>query len=481
MSDLGLTHIVSARVWDQALCQHDLGKALLNRFYPKKILLISPYFPPYSPLGAVRAPMLAAYWRRQGHDIRVIATKDSRNFGVLDTELEPHCIYHIPYQSPGATIDGISQTLRKRWAVGKKQADLVTASSNGQSNSLGNVFDRRDRLKVVRQIYWQAVLFPDRYRHWIQPAVKCGQDIANTWMPDVVYSTCPPHSGHIVAKRLSRRLSIPWIAELRDLWVNNPYNDIHPIIYPAQQLLAFHTLRHATGYVTLTQAASQQIVDTFQRPTIVSYNGFDDQDFFGLEETNASDPNRLTIIHAGIIYAGRRDPTSLFQALAILGNDRTRVRVTFYHDDLAFVARAAAKLGVSDCIDICAAIPRKQVLRHERAADVLLLSRWANPADDGIIPGKLFEYIGARRPILSIGSTTGEAAEIVRAGNFGFVSNDPLEIARQLRVWIEVKRQNNGRLPDLDPAGTRAYLRDQQFQKINSLLEYAASKFGFQI
>jgi len=145
--------------------------------------------------------------------------------------------------------------------------------------------------------------------------------------------------------------------------------------------------------------------------------------------------------------------------------------VRFYHDDLTFVGRAAAKLGVSDCVDVLPAIPRKQILRHERAADILLLLRWANPADDGIIPGKLFEYIGARRPILSIGSTTGEAAEIVRAGNFGIVNNDPLAIARQLRVWVETKRQNNGRLPDLDAGATRAYLRDQQFRKIDGLLD----------
>jgi len=417
--------------------------------------------------------MLAAYWRQLGHDIRVISIKDPRNFGVLDTELDSDCIHHIPYQSPGAAIDGISKKLRKRWAGGEKQPDLFTAGNNGQSNSFGITLNRPDRLKIVRQIYWQAVLFPDRYRRWIKPAVECGHEIAKTWMPDVVYSTCPPHSGHIVAKRLSRSFSKPWIAELRDLWVNNPYNDIHPIIYPAHQWLAYHTLRDASGFVTLTQAASRQIVGTFHHPTIVSYNGFDERDFSGLEGAVETDPNRLTIIHAGIIYAGRRDPTSLFQALGILGNDRARVRVKFYHDDLAFVARAAERLGVSDCIDICAAIPRKQILQHERAADVLLLSRWANPADDGIIPGKLFEYIGARRPILSIGSTTGEAADIVRNGNFGFVSNDPLEIARQLRTWIAAKRQNNGRLPDLDIAGTQAYLRYQQFEKIDPLLNFS--------
>jgi hypothetical protein len=103
--------------------------------------------------------------------------------------------------------------------------------------------------------------------------------------------------------------------------------------------------------------------------------------------------------------------------------------------------------------------------------DVLLLCRWDNPAEDGIIPGKLFEYIGARRPVLSLGSLTGEAADIVRNGNFGLVSNDPMEIAQALRAWIAEKRSEGGRLADLSGTAAAAYQRDVQFEKIASLIE----------
>jgi hypothetical protein len=110
-------------------------------------------------------------------------------------------------------------------------------------------------------------------------------------------------------------------------------------------------------------------------------------------------------------------------------------------------------------------------LRLERQVDVLLLCRWDNPAEDGIIPGKLFEYIGARRPILSLGSLTGEAADIVRKGNFGLVSNDPMEIAKALRDWIDEKRREGGRLADLSGIAARPYQRDVQFEKILSLIK----------
>lgn len=126
---------------------------------------------------------------------------------------------------------------------------------------------------------------------------------------------------------------------------------------------------------------------------------------------------------------------------------------------------------MADCIEICRPVPRAEILRIERGADVLLLCRWADPRDDGIIPGKVFEYIGARRPILAVGSTTGEAAQIIRGGDFGLVSNSPMEIAEQLRRWMTEKRACDGRLPDLPQDATHAFLREAQFETINPLLE----------
>lgn len=420
--------------------------------------------------------MLAQYWRRHGHDVRVIAIDDPAVPGKLDNPLEPDCVHYLGYESPGKSIDEIGRKLRSLRAVLTRRRSVLREAANDGSQRSGSAeFDRKDRLAVLRQLYWQLMHFPDRYRHWIDPAVRRGVELGRTWMPDIVYSTCPPHSGHIVAQRVASRLGVPWIAELRDLWVNNPYNDIHPIIYPAQKVLAHYTLRRASACVTLTRSAAREIEASVGRPTIVSYNGFDRSDFADLDAVAPIDPHRLTIVHAGIIYAGRRDPTSLFQALAILGRRRCDVRVLFYHDDLASVTRAATQLGVVDCIEICPAVPRKEILRIERAADVLLLSRWADPADDGIIPGKLFEYIGARRPVLAVGSTTGEAVDIIRSGGFGFVSNDPMEIARQLRAWIELKRKHDGRLPDLDRAATLQYMRDEQFNKIGDLLDSVGS------
>ncbi len=275
----------------------------------------------------------------------------------------------------------------------------------------------------------------------------------------------------MVAQRLSAALGTPWIAELRDLWANNPYNDTHPLIKPVLDRVANATLRHAHACVAVTAAACEEVRAATQRPVVLSYNGFDQEEFTGLENVTPLDRTRLTIIHAGVIYAGRRDPTALLQALALMGEERHQVSLQFYHDSHQSIDTMARQLGVRDCVEVYNPVPRSEILRREREADALLLCRWDNPAEDGIIPGKLFEYIGAQRPILSVGSTTGEAADIVRRGAFGCVSNDPMEILKKLQFWIAEKQRRGGRLADLDIGGAMPYHRDVQFEKVLNLIE----------
>ncbi len=395
--------------------------------------------------------MLTRWWLEQGHDVRVIALDNPAVTGQLNMVLPVEAVRYIPFAEPARTLDQ---------AAGKVKR--LVATRNGTLSP---------RWESMQSLYRQLVQFPDRYRNWIRPAVATGVAIAQEWQPDLVYSTAPPHSGHIVAQQIGARLGRPWLAELRDLWADNPYNDVHPWFEPVQRLLAWGALAHAAGHIALTRGAGERISQALKRPVTLSYNGFSAEDFVGLDSPAPLDPDRLTIIHAGIIYAGRRDPTALFAALAKLDAvTRARIRLIFFHDELAAVARSAAELGVSDCVELRVPVPRREILALERAADALLLCRWADPAEDAIIPGKLFEYIGARRPILAIGSATGEAADIIRAGSFGAVVTDPDAIAWQLSEWLVQKDACGGRLPDLPEEPTRAYLRETQFRIIDEAI-----------
>ncbi len=417
----------------------------------RRILLIAGFFPPFSPLGAVRAPMLVRWWREQGHDVRVIALHNPQITGQLDTVLPPEMVSYIPFSRAVPTLDQAAGSVKK--LLVKPEQPL------------------KPHWESLRTLYRQIAHFPDRYRDWIKPAVAQGVALAQDWQPDVIYSTGPPHSGHVVGRQLSARLRRPWIAELRDLWADNPYNDGHPLFEPIQRRYVWGTLARAAGHVTLTRGSARRVSQALDRPVTLSYNGFGADDFVGLETVPALDADRLTIIHAGIIYAGQREPTMLLAALTRLdAATRARIRLIFFHDEESALTTSAARYGVSECVELRPPVPRRDILKLERQADALLLCRWDNPAEDSIIPGKVFEYIGARRPILATGSATGEAADIVRSGPFGVVLTDPDDIAAQLKQWLAQKQAHAGRLPDLPEEPTYAYLRETQFHKVDAAI-----------
>ena len=166
----------------------------------------------------------------------------------------------------------------------------------------------------LADLYRQILLFPDRYRAWIRPAIQLALSWRHDWKPDLIYSSGPPQSGQVVASRLASRLGVPWIAEMRDLWIGNPYVDSHPLVRPFQDRLARSTLARASGFVVVTREAQERLRAMTAKPVLLSYNGYDPADFQGMEDVAPLDPDHLTIIHAGTIYPGRRDPSALFQA-----------------------------------------------------------------------------------------------------------------------------------------------------------------------
>ena len=434
-----------------------------------RILFVSGYFPPRAPMGAVRTGKLAEHWRVLGHDVRTIAIDLPSSKGVEQSATHARVDY-VPYKEPGRTITRLKSSIVQSTVGRLVFSGLPLVRRHG----LQSQTSRAEAASSVRKLglidlYRQALAVPDRYKSWIKPAILLGLSWQDLWKPDLIYSSGPPHSGHVVAEKLSLRLEIPWIAELRDLWVGDPYFDRHKVVKPFHDRLAKTTLSHAAACVVVTDASAARLGSIIQKPILLSYNGYDPKDFEGLANVDPFDSERLTIIHAGTIYPGRRDPSPLFKAISALGEQGLKVRCLFFSDANGSVAALAKRYDVGHSVEIYDEVPRSQILRLERQVDILLECRWQDRAGDGVIPGKLFEYIGACRPILSIGSLTGEAAEIIRRNNLGLVSNDPDEIKAMLLECLEVKARL-GRLPDRIDGAESGFRRETQFQKIDCLM-----------
>ncbi|MBZ6378415.1 hypothetical protein B5C34_12990 [Pacificimonas flava] len=425
---------------------------------PTRILFVSPYFPPFSPVGAIRMPHLAHHWAEGERRVDVVAVDNPNFAGLLPPR--PHekiAVHHLPYRP------------------GQPPSDPAAAPPAAGS---GPARDAEDP-GYLKRLYRALRTLPDRYHpYWTQLAGTRGAEIAAASGAELIYSSGPPQSAHIAAARIKAATGLPWVAELRDIWLGQPYSDTPLPVRLLSERLGRRTLGAADAFVTVTEGAGEDMRARFDRPVTTAFNGFSPDDFPA--ESFAAppaplDPDRLTILHAGVVYAHRRDPAALFAAIARLPQaDRAAVRALFYHDERGFVEARAAEHGVEANIEMRPLVPRTEMLSLERRVDVLLLCRWDDPRDDAVIPGKTFEYIGARRSVLGVGSERGEAAAIVRAGPFGLVSNDPDVIAGQLSAWLAEKRaakaRGDARVPDLPAEPTRAYTRAAQFALVDDAL-----------
>ena len=136
---------------------------------------------------------------------------------------------------------------------------------------------------------------------------------------------------------------------------------------------------------------------------------------------------------------------------------------------LQHVRRLAAQYDIQSIVQVNESIPYKEALRAQRQADVLLLLLWNDPREKGVYTGKLFEYIGAGRPILAIGPSDNVAAELIVERKAGIVLQRPTDIAEQLQKWI-VQKQVSGAIPPLPLDAGTGLSREEQTRQLERVL-----------
>jgi glycosyltransferase involved in cell wall biosynthesis len=425
-----------------------------------KVLIVSFAFPPSNVIGAVRVGKLARYLDQRGHDVRVLAT-DLVEDRSLPLEISRERVFYTEYRQRQHWIDRIARLLPGHTAfhAGGRHED-APAQNGAPARSLRQTFRRH---------YLGLIHIPDMRTDWVRTAIPAGRQLIKEWKPEIIFASAPPNTGLIVASRLARSHKIPWVADFRDLWVDNPYYSEPSWRKPIDAILERQVLRRAAGLVTVSPIWAEQLRRRHGKDVTVVYNGYAEEDFPPLAQR--TDPGgSLTIRYMGSIYRGFRDPSVLFSAIASLPDHlQTHINVEFFSDAGDAVLDAAAAHRVESAVAVKPRVPYRHALALQMEADVLLLLQSSDPRDEGNLPAKLFEYLYARRPILFIGYERGIAARLVIERSAGLVSNSPIKIRDQLQKWLEDKRA--GRLDRLDPSVSLCLGRDDQYAKLERLLE----------
>lgn len=279
---------------------------------------------------------------------------------------------------------------------------------------------------AIRGRYPALLALPDTWIGWLPWAVAAGRRVHQSDPFDVVYSTSPHATAHLIARRIARRSGRPWVTDFRDPWFEDPPEPGAPdgfLFRAIDRRLERGVIEDCSAVVASTTELRNLLRARYPRlpddkfSTIL--NGYDEADFKDAPPSRDSRNGRMTILHAGSVNADFRDPRPLLAALRRCGDagtiDLSRVRVKLIGGgpfaDSEEMRTAIARLGVADAVEVLPRVPYAQSLRELANADLLLLIQ-ASPDTTALVPAKLYEYLRAQRPVLAL-VHRGATAEVV--------------------------------------------------------------------
>lgn len=428
-----------------------------------RVLLVSYWFPPFQAVASLRMGKFAKFLLERGWDVRVIAAGDT-NPPTLALEIPKDRVTHTTWTDVDRVLEDAVARLRGRAA--QSPSDSVGA----QLTAAAPTVERKGSAwrAFARRAYQEVMRWPDNRVGWMRPALAAADKLMESWRPDVIYATSPPATSLVVAERLSRKHSIPWVAEFRDLWSDHPYYEYSNVRRFFERRWDQRVLSRAAAIVTVSPIWQPRLAARYGRPAITAMNGFVVEDFPEKPPVAPETSGPLRIVYTGHIYHGHRDPTPLFTALRQIGATPSDVLVEFVGSEVEGVRRLAADAGILDLVRIHDPVSYRRSLELQLHADVLLHLQWCDPKEEGTIAGKIFDYLGARRPVLGIALEDCVVAKLIHERKAGLVTNDPAKIAGQVSAWIKAKRA--GGLAPLPASASDGLDRATQFENVEALL-----------
>jgi hypothetical protein len=285
---------------------------------------------------------------------------------------------------------------------------------------------------ALRGRYLGLMALPDRWCTWLLGAVPAGLGMLRRYRPQVIWSTYPIATAHLIGYALRRLTGLPWLADMRDPMVDADYPPAGAV-RRATMWIERLTVTHSSMVVCTTPGAVA--VYRARYPAIpkarfrLIENAYDEENFVAAEAALApaaqSRGGPLVLLHSGVVYPSERDPSALFEAVAgllasgAIGPDSVRIvlRATG-HDD--WIAALIARHAIGAVVSLAPPLPYAEALREMLGADGLLILQASNCNQQ--IPAKLYEYLRARRPILGLTDPAGDTAQALRQAGIDTVA-----------------------------------------------------------
>ncbi len=400
----------------------------------KKALIISYYWPPSGGSGVQRWLKFVKYLRDFGVE-PIVYTPENPELMAVDRELESE----VPQ---GVTV--LKHRITEPYSLykfftGKKE--IKPGFINNKGKKKGGSFKEGLSLFLRSNIF-----IPDPKALWIRPSVKILNKYLSDNPVDVIISTGPPHSMHLIAKKVSAKTGIPWIADFRDPWTGM-YNFKHlkytKLVEWVHKRLEKSVIRLADAIVVVTNGMREEFMELGAKNISVITNGFDESDFPPIEGSLDKD---FTITYTGLFFKDR-NPEALWKVLGEMARDNSDfgndLKIRLIGNTDASIKEEVIGAGLEKNMDCSDYVPHKDVIKMQQSAHILMLSSGMEPESKAILTGKFFEYLAARRPVLAFGHKESDIADALSETNAGILFEYSQE--KELREWIEERyRQFKG-------------------------------------
>lgn len=399
----------------------------------KKVLMVSYSFPPKNTPLAIRLGKLTKYLPEFGWEPTVLTAKIEKGADQsLPIEIDEANIIRVPPLSTITTTDKLSVANKAKIAQARAEYPAWKKLASKLYSSL---------YPVSLQAVLKAVL-PDP-QGWYRHAVSTGRQILNENKVDAIFSSYSPSAAHFVASRLQSESGLPWIAEFRDPWSLNPYARNMRFIQFLTKKVERRVIKNSSLLVDMSEESARQLQKLHSKQVIVIPNGFDEEDY----AESVPLTSKFTITYTGSVYRGKRDPTPLFEALKplreqnVISPDNFEARF-FGGSSLNIIFPAIKECNLDDVVKIYDYIPFRESVTKQKESTALLLLSWNDPRDKGTLTGKVYEYIGAGRPIMAIAFRGGEIDKLLARTGSGILTTEPEEIRGIILKWLEEFRQS---------------------------------------
>ena len=389
----------------------------------KRLLIVTYYWPPTGGSGVQRWVKFSKYLPAEGWQ-PVVYTPENPEQLARDESL----LADIP-----DCAEVIKTRILEPYALWRR----LTGGGKGEVNPVNA---QKKNWKQRLSLWVRGNCFvPDPRIGWVRPSVRFLKKYLAEHPVDAVVTTGPPHSVHLIGLGLKKALGLHWIADFRDPWTEMFYYKhlgLGPAADRRHHRLEQQVLDGADTVISVSPPVAADFQAKTKTPVVVITNGYDDDDFNSSGGVPPEPPasqssafpspagqgKSFRLVHTGL-FAADGNPLNLWDALAERceadPDFRARLEIRLAGKVDAAITEAIRARGLGENLVELGYLPHDETVREQRAADILLLPLRQEPEYAKVLPGKIFEYLAARRPVLGIGQEDGAAAAILRDAGAG--------------------------------------------------------------